>query len=48
MQATSWFNTAIAYYNLQQKADARLFAEKVSADEQFGERARDLLTRLAK
>jgi tetratricopeptide (TPR) repeat protein len=48
MQATSWFDTAIAYYNLQQKADARLFAEKVSTDEQFGERARDLLSRLAK
>lgn len=46
MIATSWFNTAIAYFNLERKAEAREFAEKVSADEQFGERARELLSRL--
>jgi len=48
MLATSWFNTAAAYYNLAKKAEAREYAEKVSADPQFGERARDLLSRLEK
>ena len=46
MMATSSFNVAVAYYNLGKKAEARQFAEKVAEDEQFGERARDLLTRL--
>lgn len=46
MTATSSFNTAAAYYNLSRGALARPFAEKVAADEQFGERARDLLSRL--
>ena len=44
--ATSWFNVAIAYYNLARNADARQFAERVADDEQFGERARELLSRL--
>ena len=44
--ATSWFNIAVAYYNLSRKSEARQFAEKVADDEQFGERARDLLSRL--
>jgi tetratricopeptide (TPR) repeat protein len=48
LQATSWFNTAIAYFNLDRKVEARQFAEKVAADDQFGERARDLLARLAR
>jgi tetratricopeptide (TPR) repeat protein len=46
MTATSWFDLAVASYNLSRKAEARQFAEKVADDEQFGERARDLLTRL--
>ena len=46
MMATSWFNLAVAYYNLSRKDDARQYAEKVSSDEQFGDRARDLLARL--
>jgi tetratricopeptide (TPR) repeat protein len=46
MLAQSWFNTAVAYYNLRQKAEARQFAEKVAADSQFGERAREILKRL--
>ena len=46
MMATSWFNLAVAYYNLSRKDDARQYAEKVSSDEQFGGRARDLLARL--
>jgi nitrate reductase alpha subunit len=44
--ATSWFNVAVAYYQLARKAEARQYAEKVADDEQFGERARELLTRL--
>ncbi len=48
MLTTSWFNTAVGYFNLSQKAEARQYAEKVSSDEQFGERARELLSRLEK
>ena len=46
MIATSWFNTAVAYYSLSRNDDARQFAEKVVGDEQFGERAREILSRL--
>jgi tetratricopeptide (TPR) repeat protein len=46
MIATSWFNTAIAFFNLERKTEAREYAEKVSNDEQLGERARELLSRL--
>ncbi len=46
--ATSWFNTAVGYFNLSQKTQARQYAEKVSDDEQFGARARELLSRLEK
>ena len=46
MMAQSWFNIAVASYNLGQKDEARQYAEKVAADDQFGERARDLLNRL--
>jgi tetratricopeptide (TPR) repeat protein len=48
MMATSWFNTAVAYYSLSQKDEARQFAEKVVGDEQFAERAREILSRLSK
>jgi tetratricopeptide (TPR) repeat protein len=48
MMATAWFNIAVASFNLSRWTDARQYAEKVSADEQFGERARELLTRLNK
>ena len=44
--ATSWFDIAVASYNLSRRADARQYAEKVVDDQQFGERARDLLSRL--
>ena len=44
--ATSWFDIAVAYYNLSRRSEARQFAEKVAMDEQFGERARDLMSRL--
>jgi tetratricopeptide (TPR) repeat protein len=46
MLATSSFNTAVAYYSLSRKDEARQFAERVVDDEQFGERAREILSRL--
>lgn len=46
MIITSWYNTAVSYFILSRKDDAREFAEKVALDEQFGERARELLARL--
>jgi tetratricopeptide (TPR) repeat protein len=46
MMATAWFNIAVAYYSLSKKDEARQYAEKVASDEQFGDRARDLLARL--
>ena len=46
MLAQSSFNTAVAYYNLSQYADARSFAEKVADDVQFGDRAREIISRL--
>jgi tetratricopeptide (TPR) repeat protein len=46
--ATSWFDIAVAYYNLSQPAEARQYAEKVVEDEQFGDRAKEILSRLAK
>ncbi len=48
MLATSWFNTAVANFNLSRKTEAREYAQKVTDDEQFGARARDLLSRLDK
>ena len=45
---TSWFDIAVAYFNLSRPADARRYAEKVVDDEQFGERAKEILARLAK
>lgn len=46
MLATSFFNTAVAYFNLSQFHEARSFASKVADDDQFAERARELLKRL--
>jgi tetratricopeptide (TPR) repeat protein len=46
MLATSSFNTAVAYFSLSRKEEARQFAETVKDDEQFGERAREILSRL--
>jgi len=46
MRATSWFNIAVSYYSVSRKDEAREYATKVADDEQFGERARDLLSRL--
>ncbi len=44
--ATSWFDTAVASYNLSRKADAQQYAERVADDEQFGPRAKEILSRV--
>jgi tetratricopeptide (TPR) repeat protein len=44
--ATSWFDTAVACYNLSRKTEAQQYAEKVADDEQFGARAKEILSRL--
>ena len=46
MLSTSWFNIAVANFNLGDKEAARQYAERVVADDQFAERARDILKRL--
>jgi tetratricopeptide (TPR) repeat protein len=46
MRATSWFNTAAAYFNLTRYVDARQYAMRVTDDPQFGDRARDLVSRI--
>jgi tetratricopeptide (TPR) repeat protein len=46
MRATAWFNAAAASFNLARPVDARRFAEKVSDDVFYAERARSLLDRL--
>jgi len=46
MRATSFFNIAVSYLSLPRAADAREYANKVVDDEQFGDRAREVLTRL--
>ena len=44
--AMAFYNVAVSSYNLQRKADAREYAEKVAADEQFGRLAKEILSRL--
>jgi tetratricopeptide (TPR) repeat protein len=46
MLATSWFNIAVASFNLGSRDEARLYAQRVVDDERFAERARDILKRL--
>jgi len=46
MRATSFFNIAVSYYSLSRASEARKYAEKIVDDEQFGERAREILTRI--
>ena len=43
---TSWYNMAVSYFSLSKKEQAREFAERVITDDEFGERARQLLARL--
>jgi tetratricopeptide (TPR) repeat protein len=47
MRAASWYDAAAANYNLSRKEAARQFAEKLLDDEQYGDRARDLIARLS-
>lgn len=44
--ATSWFDVAVASYNLSRKDAAQQYAEKVVDDEQFGARAKEILARV--
>jgi tetratricopeptide (TPR) repeat protein len=44
--ATAWFDTAVACYNLARRREAQQYAEKVVDDQQFGDRAREILSRL--
>jgi tetratricopeptide (TPR) repeat protein len=44
--ATAWFDTAVACYNLARKSEALQYAEKVADDQQFGARAKEILSRL--
>ncbi len=46
MLATSWFNISVAHFNLGSRDEARQYAERVVDDEQFSERAREILKRL--
>lgn len=46
MVATSRYNTAVSYFNTSRKEEARAAAEKLTGDEQYGNRARDLLARI--
>ena len=44
MRASCWFNGAVASYNLGKKDDAREMAQRIADDEQFGDRAKQLIT----
>ncbi|HEX4347028.1 MAG TPA: hypothetical protein VHZ73_05615 [Vicinamibacterales bacterium] len=46
MQVQSWFNGSVAYLQLHRNDDARRFAEHVVDDQEFGERAREVLARI--
>ena len=43
MRASCWYNGAVANYNLGKKEAAKELAEKIADDEQFGDRAKQLL-----
>jgi predicted Zn-dependent protease len=46
MRANCWYNGAVAEFNLSKKEEARELAQRITDDEQLGERARQLLDRL--
>jgi len=46
MRATCWFNAAVGSYNTRKSDDARMYAAKLDGDEQYGDRARDLVAQL--
>lgn len=47
MRASSWFDAAAANFNLSRRDEAKRFAEKLLDDEQYRDRARDLIARLS-
>ena len=47
MRASSWFDAAAANFNLARRDEARRFAERLLDDEQYRDRARDLMARLS-
>jgi tetratricopeptide (TPR) repeat protein len=46
MIATSRYDAAVSYFSLSRKDEARTLADRLVDDEQFGDRARELLARL--
>jgi tetratricopeptide (TPR) repeat protein len=46
MRATCWFNAAVGSFNTRKTDEARMFAAKLDGDQQYGDRARDLLSQL--
>jgi hypothetical protein len=46
MLISSWWNLAVASFNLSRQDQAREFAEKVRDDQELGDRARALLARM--
>ena len=46
--ATSWYDCAVGYFSLKKSDEARQFAEKVADDEQFGARAKEILSRISR
>ena len=47
MRAACWYDAAAANYNLRRGEEAKRFAEKLVEDEQYKERANDLIARLS-
>jgi tetratricopeptide (TPR) repeat protein len=46
MRANCWYNGAVANYNLSKRDEAKDLAQRITDDEQLGQRARELLARL--
>ena len=48
MRASCWYNGAVANYNLAKKDDAKELAAKLVDDEQFGDRAKQLIALISR
>jgi tetratricopeptide (TPR) repeat protein len=46
LRSAAWFNVAVALLNLGRHSEARTFALKLVDDQRFGDRAREILSRL--
>jgi hypothetical protein len=46
LRSAAWFNVAVALLNLGRQDEARAFALKLVDDQRFGDRAREILSRL--